>query len=338
MTVQRTPTPSSEMMRLINGYRVSQALHVAATLGIADLLRDGPQAAHALANKVGANPDALYRLLRALSAVGVFHEDDDRGFCLTELGACLCSDAPRPLAPWATLIGRPYFWQVWSHLLHSVRTGTYAYPRVHGVSNWEYRSKHPEEEAIFDAAMTALTSGITEAVAAAYDFSPFACVVDVGGGQGMLLGSVLAANEHLRGVLFDQSAVVARADKLLSEMGVRERCEISGGDFFTSVPPGDLHMLKSVLHDWNDEQALTILRSCRAAVVPGGKVLVLERVIGAPNIGSAEKFDDLNMLVAAGGRERTREEFVQLFAAAGYALRHVLPTGTQFHLIEGTCA
>jgi hypothetical protein len=328
-------SPAIQMMRLINGYQVSQALHVAATLGIADLLWDGPRSSDALAHSVGADRDALYRLLRALAAVGVFHEDVDRVFSLTELGACLRSDGPQPVGPWAALVGRPYYWQVWSHLLYSVRTGKYAYPYVHGVSNWEYRIAHPEESAIFDAAMTAITRGVTEAVVTSYDFSPFGRVVDVGGGQGLLLGSVLAANAHLRGVLFDQPQVVAQADKLLHELGVRERCEITGGDFFTSVPPGDLHMLKSVLHDWNDEQARAILRSCRAAVTPNGRILVLERIIAAPNVGPAEKLADLNMMVAAGGRERSQEEFVELFAAAGYALKRVLPTGTHLHLIEG---
>lgn len=330
-------SPAVQMMRLINGYQVSQALHVAATLGIADLLEDGPRSSDALADRVGANRDALYRLLRALSAAGVFHEDVDRVFSLTELGACLRSDAPQPVGPWAAHIGRPYYWQVWSHLLYSVRTGECAYPYVHGVSTWEYRVKHPEENAIFDAAMTAITRGVTEAVVAAYDFSPFASIVDVGGGQGLLLGSVLAANAHLRGILLDQPQVVVQADRLLQEMGVRERCEISGSDFFISVPSGDLHMLKSVLHDWNDEQALAILRSCRAAVTPNGRILVLERIIGAPNVAPAEKFGDLNMMVAAGGRERSHEEFVDLFTAAGYALERVLPTGTQLHLIEGAC-
>jgi SAM-dependent methyltransferase len=331
------PSPAVWMMQLINGYQISQALHVVATLGIADHLRDGPRSSDALADGVGADRGALYRLLRALAAVGVFHEDAIRGFRLTELGACLRSDAPEPVGPWAAYIGRPYYWQVWSHLLHSVRTGESAYPHVHGVSNWEYRVQNPEENAIFDAAMTGNTRGLTEAVVAAFDFSPFARVVDIGGGQGQLLGSVLAANTHLRGVLFDQPQVVTQADKLLEGLGVLERCEIEGGDFFCGVPPGDLHMMKVVLHDWNDEQALTILRNCRAAVAPGGRLLVIERIIGAPNIAPAEKFADLNMMVAAGGRERSHDEFAELFTKAGYALKRVLPTGTHLHLIEGTC-
>jgi SAM-dependent methyltransferase len=327
-------SPAVQMMGLINGYQVSQALHVVATLGIADLLRNGPRSSDALADVVEADRDALYRLLRALAAVGVFHEDADRAFSLTELGACLRSDAPAPVGPWAVHIGRPYYWQVWAHLLHSVRTGEYAYPHVHGVSSWEYRVQHPEENAIFNAAMTGITRGLTEAVVAAYDFAPFACVVDVGGGQGQLLGSVLAANTHLRGILFDQPQVVTQADNLLRGIGVRERCEVTGGDFFAGVPQSDLHMMKVVLHDWNDEQALAILRNCRAAVTPGGRLLVIERIIGAPNIAPAEKFADLNMLVGAGGRERSHEEFVELFAAAGYAVKRVLPTGTHLHLIE----
>jgi hypothetical protein len=338
MIDQSLSSPAAEMMRLTNGYQISQALHVAATLGIADLLQDGPLGSDTLAGRAGANRDALYRLLRALAAVGVLHEDAERGFSLTELGACLRSDAPEPVGPWAVYIGRPYYWQVWSHLLYTVRTGKHAYPHVHGVSNWEYRVQHPEENAIFNAAMTGNTRGLAEAIVAAYDFSPFARVVDIGGGQGQLVGSVLAANIHLHGILFDQPQVVTQADKLLHRMGVGERCEIKGGDFFAGVPDGDLHMMKVVLHDWNDEQALAILRNCRAAAAPDGRILVIERIIGAPNVGPAEKFADLNMMVAAGGRERSGQEFVELFAAAGYALKRVLPTGTHLHLIEGTCA
>jgi hypothetical protein len=325
------------MMELINGYQVSQALHVAATLGIADLLRNGPLDSDTLASSAGVNRDALYRLLRALAAVGVLHEDAEQVFSLTELGTCLRSDAPEPVGPWAAYVGRPYYWQVWSHLLYSVRTGKYAFPHVHGVSNWEYRIEHPDENAIFDAAMTGNTRGLTQAIVASYDFSPCKRIVDVGGGQGQLIGSVLAANEHLHGALIDQPQVVAKADRLLHGMGVGGRCEIRGGDFFAGVPAGDLHMMKVVLHDWSDEQALAILRNCRAATTPGGRLLVIERIIGMPNVGAAEKFADLNMMVAAGGRERTLQEFVDLFAIAGYALRRVLPTGTHLQLIEGTC-
>jgi len=205
------------------------------------------------------------------------------------------------------------------------------------VSGWEYRARHPKENAIFNAAMTGNTRGLTEAITAAYDFSRFTRIVDIGGGQGQLLGSVLAANAHLRGVLFDQPQVVTEADKVLHGMGVRERCEVIGGDFFAGVPQGDLHMMKVVLHDWSDEQALAILRHCRAAAAPDGRILVIERIIGAPNSAPAEKFADLNMMVAAGGRERSRDEFAYLFAAAGYALESVRPTGTHLHLIEGTC-
>ena len=173
MIDQSTPSPSAQMVQLINGYQVSQALHAAATLGIADLLRDGPLCSDKLADRVGADRDALYRLLRALAAVGVFHEHAARTFDLTELGACLRSDAPEPVGPWAVYIGRPYYWQVWSHLLYSVRTGKYAFPHVHGVSSWEYRVADREENAIFNAAMTGNTRSVTEAVVAAYDFSPF---------------------------------------------------------------------------------------------------------------------------------------------------------------------
>ena len=331
----RPPSPAVQMMRLINGYQVSQALHVAATLGIADLLRDGPRSSDALADIVGADRDALYRLLRALAAVDVFHEEYDR-VQPYQLGACLRSDAPQPVGRGPRSPADPTIGRCGRTFSTACVPGSTRFLMCMASATGN-TGPDTHESAIFDAAMTAITRGVTEVVVAAYDFSPFVRIVDVGGGQGLLLGSVLAANAHLRGVLFDQPHVVSQADEPLREMGVRERCEITGGDFFGSVPAGDLHMLKSVLHDWNDEQALAILRSCRAAVTPGGRVLVLERIIGAPNIAPAEKFGDLNMLVAAGGRERSHEEFVELFAAAGYALKRALPTGTQLHLIEGTC-
>lgn len=333
MTVQN---PSVELMRLVNGYQVSQALHVVATLGIADLLREGPRTSDDLAAAADAHPQALYRVLRALAAVGVFRESEDRSFSLTPMGQGLRSDATDPVGPWAAFMGRPYYWQAWSHLLHSVRTGENAFQHVHGADVWEYRARHPEEGAIFDHAMTGLSRGIADAVVSAYDLSRFGRVVDVGGGQGALLAAILVAHPAMRGVLFDQPHVVSRAGELLRAAEVDDRCEVVDGSFFEAVPrDGDVYLLKAILHDWDDAASIAILEACRCAMRPEAKLLVLERVIAPPNEGSDAKFGDLNMLVAPGGQERTGDEFSALFAAAGFHLTAIVPTGTRLSVIEG---
>lgn len=330
--------PSAAMMQLINAYRVSEAIHVAATLGLADLLKDGARSSDDLAEATGTHPRSLYRLLRALASVGVFHEDDGRRFSLTPLGDCLRSDAAEPLRSWAVHIGRPEFRAAWDHLLHSVRTGENAWRHLHGTSAWEYRARHPEAGAIFDRAMTELSRGAARAVVDAYDFARFACVVDVAGGHGALLAAILTRYPSMRGVLFDQPHVVAGAGDVLRAAGVADRCDVVGGDFFEDVPSGgDGYVLKSILHDWEDNEAIAILQACRRAVRAGGALLVIEREIGPPNDGPVSKFSDLNMMVAAGGRERTREEWADLFVAGGFRLVAVTAAGT-WSIIEGVPA
>jgi hypothetical protein len=296
---------SAILVRLINGYQVSQAIHVAAALGLADALADGPRAVCELASVTATNEDALHRLLRALAAVEIVHEEDDGTFALTTLG----EELRGPAGAWAAFIGRPYHWTTWGHLIHSVRTGGNAFQALHGVDVWEYRAEHPEEAAIFDAAMTGLSMRVNAAVAAAHDFGRYGVLVDVGGGRGALLAGILARYPGVRGILFDQSAVVAGAEA--------DGLEIVGGSFFESVPEGgDAYMLKSVLHDWEDDPAIQILRVCRRAARTGTALLVIERQFSLP----AAKLSDLNMLVGPGGRERTAEEYAALLATAGYEL------------------
>jgi len=328
--------PAGDLMRLVNGYQVSQAIHVAATLGIADRLKDGPRSAADLAAATGAHAGSLYRLLRALAAVGVFREDDNQRFALTPMGDCLRAGAADPVGPWAAFIGRPYFWHAWGHLLHGVRTGENAFRHLHGTDVWAYRAAHAEESAIFDRAMTAISRGVIDAIVGAYNFALFPCVVDVGGGQGALLAAILSSHAATRGILFDQPHVVAGAEELLRKAGVAERCEVVGGSFFERVPEGgDAYLLKAILHDWEDDAAIAILRACRCAMRPGRRLLVLERLIAPPNEMADAKFSDLNMMVSPGGRERTREEFDALFAAADFRLVAVAPTGTRLSVIEG---
>ncbi|TDH58309.1 methyltransferase [Dankookia rubra] len=327
--------PYAELMRLTNGYQVSQAIYVAATLGIADLLGDEPRDSDDIAAKAGVHPGSLYRLLRALAAAGVFHEDADRRFSLTAIGQCLRSDADRTLGPWAEFVGRPYQWSAWGDLLHGVQTGETPFRHVHGADPWEYRSRHPEEGAIFDRAMTGMSRRMTQATVAAYDFSRFRCVIDVGGGHGALLAAVLAAHPSVRGVLFDQPGVVAGAAAVLREAGVADRCEVVGGNFFERVPEGgDAYLLKTVLHDWDDAEARAILQACRRFIGPEGKLLVLERLVAPPNEDLEAKFFDLFMMTVTGGRERAREEFATLLADAGFRLDAVTRTGTPICIIE----
>lgn len=328
--------PEVELRRLLNGYRVTQAIHVAATLGIADLLKDGPRHSDDLAVATHTHPGALYRVLRALAAVGVFHEDAERRFSLSLLGQCLRSDAAQPVGSYAILVGRPHQWRAWGDLLHSVRTGENAYRHVHGVDLWEYITEHPEEGTIFDRAMTANSHGITEAVVAAYDFSPFGRVVDVGGGQGRLLAAILAAHQAMRGVLLDRPEVVVHARPVLEAASVASRCEVVGGNFFEAVPTGgDAYVLKLILHDWDDAASLGVLAACRRACGRQARLLVMERVVAPPNEGAESKISDLNMLVSPGGQERTREEFAALLAAAGFRLERVVEVDALISVIEG---
>jgi hypothetical protein len=314
--------PPPDLWELANSYRVSQALHVAAELGVADELKEGERTSDELAAAVDAHPDTLYRLLRALASVGVLHESDGKRFSLTEAGYDLRSDSPRTIAGWASFIGSSYHWHAWGNLMHSVRTGENAFQHVYGTDVWTYRAEHPEASPPFDRAMTELTRRANEAIVAAYDFGPFETLVDVGGGRGALLRAILDANPRLTGILFDQPHVVA-------DLELPERASVVGGSFFEEVPQGaDAYVLKWIIHDWEDPEARAILETCRRAMPAGGKVLVVERVLGAPNESADAKFSDLNMLVMPGGRERTKDEFASLFASAGLRLEDVFPAGS----------
>ncbi|MCC6947675.1 MAG: methyltransferase [Bradyrhizobiaceae bacterium] len=327
--------PSAELMQLANAFRISRAVHVVAELGIGDLLKDGPRKAEELAAETNTHPRALYRVLRTLAAVGVFHEGNDRNFSLTEVGQCLRSDAQNPVYDWAKFVGRPYAWQTWAELLQSVRTGESVFRHVHGCEAFEYRARHPEENLLYDRAQAEISRGVSEAVAKSYDFSAFKQIIDVGGGQGGLLIRVLQVWDRLRGVLFDQPQVVANAGKALAAAGVLDRCEIVGGSFFDSIPAGsDGYMMKAILHNWDDEPSISILRNIRKAMRPDGKLLIVERVVGGPNEDLEAKLSDLQMMVALGGLERTLEEFTELFDASGFRIERVIPTGTRYSIIE----
>jgi hypothetical protein len=323
------------MRRLVNGFQVSEAIRVAVVLRVSDLLADGPRDLAELAEATGCHSGSLYRLLRALSSIGVYVELPDRGFRSTPLGEALESDRPESLAPWAEHAGRAYVRQAWAGLLDSVRTGENAFARVHGRSVWEYRAAHPDDGALFDAGMVAFAATAARLVLDAYDFAGFATVVDVGGGHGGLLAAILSRNPSQRGVLFDQPHVVAGASELLGARGVEDRCHVIAGSFFDTVPSGgDAYVLKSVVHDWEDSEALTILRNCRLAMNGSALLLLVERDLGNANQNPAVKFSDLNMLVAPGGRERSEAEYDALLAASGFRRTRTVPTADDVMVIE----
>jgi O-methyltransferase/methyltransferase family protein len=320
----------TELRRLITGFRVSQAIHVAAVLGISDLLADGPLDVAELARRTGSHERSLYRLLRALATAGVYRELDAQRFESTPLGDELRTDAPASAAGQAAFIGTEAAWRAWAGLLHSVRTGENAFRAVHGQGVWEYRVQHPEDGAAFDESMISISRGIAEATLDAYDFGRFGRLVDVGGGRGGFLSAILARYPTVQGVLFDQAHVLAGAPSTLDTVA---------GSFFDEVPAGaDAYVLKSIIHDWPDEESVAILRVVGRAMRPDSTLLLVERVMPGPNEGFDAAFSDLNMLVSPGGQERTEPEYTALLEAAGFTLTRVIPTRGEFSLIEGRTA
>ena len=234
----RGMTASEQLRDLVNGFRISQALHVAAVLGVSDLLADGPLDLESLARAVAADPESLRRLLRVLAAVGVYVETDEGSFANSELSEALRTGAPGSLKGWASLIGEPYYWSSWGNLLSSTRSGETAFTRLYGMDVWAYRAGDAAKTAVFDAAMTDLATRMAAAVAAAYDFPEQGLLVDIGGGHGALLAGVLAANPSLSGVVLDLPHVVAGADQTLADSSARERIRLVAGDMFQAVPSG----------------------------------------------------------------------------------------------------
>jgi len=325
-----------DLLELILGFQVSQAIHVTVTLGLADRLTSGPKTSCELAAVTDTHPLALYRLMRALTSVGIFHEHDQRRFELGPLGELLRRDVPGTHASMAKSVGGKSYWRAWGDLLYAVRSGDTAFNHVHGTGVWEYRATHADESEIFGRAMAARTEQFGDAIVEACDFGRFAHVVDVGGGDGTLLAKILATHPSVHATLFDQPHVIARAAAVFEAFGVAGRCQAVGGSFFAGVPEGgDAYLLKWILHDWNDTASVDILRSCRRAMQPGGTLIVLEHVIGPPNSSARGKFMDLNMLVLNGGRERTGDEFAALFGQSGFRLISMTPTSTSLCVIEG---
>ncbi|RJP74654.1 MAG: methyltransferase [Candidatus Abyssobacteria bacterium SURF_17] len=319
---------------MLVGAWMTQAIYVAAELGIADLLAAGPRTVEELAEDCHAHASSLYRVLRALASVGIFAEDAHGRFSLTPLAEQLRSDAPDPQRAFAIMLGAE-FYKSWGKLLHGVKTGGEAFRTAFGVPFFQYMTEHPERHSIYDAAMESFAVGETEPMIDAYDFSPFKTVADVGGGNGLVLASILKRHPGMKGILFDLPAVADRARTIVSGFSLDGQCQIVGGDFFASVPTGvDAYVLRHIIHDWNDDDAVAILRNCREAMNPEGRVLVVEIVIPPGNEPCFGKWLDLMMLVV-GGRERTEEQYRRLFAEAGLKLSRIVPTAAEISVIEG---
>lgn len=331
------PSDTMSLMSLTAGKCVSRAIAVAAELGIADLLKDGAKSAATIARAANASEDGVYRLLRALASVGIFAETGERRFRLTPLGKLLRTDSPEALGGYTRFVGHESTWRPWGELGHSVRTGEPAFDHVFAMPIFEYFAKMPEAAAIFDAAMTSISTFESKAVLAAYDFAGIGTLVDVAGGHGLLITSILKANRKMRGILFDLPHVTAGALELLHGRGIADRCQIVSGDFFASIPEGaDAHIMKHIIHDWDDERAIQILKNCHRALRPGGKVLIVDAVIPPGNAAHFGKLLDLEMLVLTPrGRERTRAEFRDLLNRSGFRLRRVVPTETHLSVVEG---
>ena len=334
MTATNQP-PTVALRRMTTAYWTSQAIYVTTKLGIPDLLANRPQTSEALAAATDTHAPSLYRLLRAVASLGILEEDETRQFTLTPMGRLLRSDVSGSMRAWTILLGEPWFRGAWDNLLHSVRTGNAAFEAVHGAEFWAYVGRDPDANALFNAAMSSVAPIKAKATVEAYDFSAFRVVVDVGGGHGTLLAAILASHPKVRGILFDLPHVVEGAGAGLRAAGVADRCEIVGGSFLETVPAGgDAYVLQSVIHDWDDESSVRILQSCRRSMGRGAKLLLVELVVPTGNEDHPSKLSDLNMLVLCQGRERTAEEFRGLLATAGFTLSRILPTSSQWSVVE----
>jgi hypothetical protein len=338
MSDQHQVDPQAQLRNLLMSFVASRALQVAAELGLADALANGPKDRDALAREVGAHPEAMNRLMRALASLGVFDQLPDGQFINTRSSEYLRSDVPGSLRALARMHGDAPLWQAWVGLEHSVRSGEPSFAHVHGSRMFEYLAAHPDLARRFDEGMTSASGVVNQALVEAYEWGQFGTLVDVAGGAGSTLVAILRANPGMQGVLFDLPHVIERGRDYRAQQGLTARCRTETGSFFDSVPAGaDAYFMKHIIHDWDDEDCLRILRNCRAAMPDHAKLLVCERVVPPGNEPSIVKTTDLVMLALTdGGRERTEQEFQDLFARAGLRLARVVPTRLDHAILEGT--
>lgn len=331
--------PAEVMQELILAAWISQGITAVADLGVADALASGPLSINELAGKVGAEPDALGRLLRALISKGIFARRDDGRYELSPLAELLRSDVPVSMAPMARFIGTRQHREHWSLLTEAIKTGATVVPALRGKNFFDYLGDEPEFGQIFNDAMTGQSGLSVGPVVDAYDFTRFGTIVDVAGGHGRLLAAILASAPDAQGVLYDLPEVIAGAPALLRESRVAERVRLAEGSFFDGVPAGgDAYVLKHIIHDWDDDASVRILRNVRSAAAAGAALLLVETVIPEDDSGSIAKWTDMEMLIINNGRERTAGEYRRLFDEAGFQMIGVVDTASRFSIIEGRAA
>jgi len=335
-----TPTASDVLFPLMTGKWISQAVGTVVEIGVPDLLAKGARQCSDIARQAGVSEDGLYRLLRALASVGFFREGADRRFKLTPMGQLLRSDHPRSVAGYARFNAHDSTWRPWGQLAYSVKTGLPAFDHVFGAPIFDYLSRNPEAAAVFDDAMTAISSTEARAVSDAYDFDGIDTLMDVAGGHGLLLATILRQHKTMRGVLFDLPHVAVGAAATFARLGVTPRVRVKSGDFFKELPAdADAIIMKRIIHDWDDGAATRILQTCHRALGPKGKILIVDMVVPVGNEPHPGKLLDLQMLVLTPrGRERTKREFAKLVRGAGFKLSRVVATESPISILEAVKA
>lgn len=327
-------SPQEAIMQMSGGFVISQCLFAAARLGIADLLKAEPKHCDELARVTDTDSDALYRLLRALAGIGIFAETAPRCFQLTPLAACLQQDEPGSLRNFILLRAELYY-GCWGNFMHSLRSGQSAFEHRYGMNLFEYLEQNPAVDELFNRAMTEVSALDSAAIVAVVDFPSVGKLVDVGGGQGAFLATLLQEYPAVTGILFDRSQAIEKARRLLEREGLLERCELVVGDFFASVPAGgDRYLLRNILRDWDDPHATTVLRNCHQAMAGAGRLLVMDTVVSPDNASRRSNFFDLAMLVLHSGRSRTTEEYRRLLESARFELTKITSTASETSVME----
>lgn len=327
--------PHAQLIQMVSGAWVSSTIYAAAKLGLADHLADGPRSADELAIATNTNAPVLGRLMRTLAGLGILAGQDEGRYALTPLGEALKSDAPGAARSTVIAFCSPAFWRSWEEIVYSIETGKTGFEKAWGIPVFEYLAQHPEEASHFSAAMVGFHGAEPPAVAKAYDFSDIETLVDVGGATGNMLAAILSVHETVHGILYDRPHVVNDAPALLESRGVADRITIKPGDFFEGVPSGgDAYILSHIIHDWNEDQCLTILGHCRKAMKPDGRLLIVETVIPTGDVPHQGKLQDMVMLILPGGQERTEKEYESLLEKAGFRLNRVVPTDSVVSIVE----
>lgn len=325
-----------QLIQMGRGYWVSQIVFVAAKLGLADQLEEGPKSARELAPSIGVHVNSLHRLMRTLASLGILSEDKDNRFTLTPLGEALKTDAPGSARYGIMALVNQWRWRAWEELTYAIETGRTGMEKAWGMPIFEFVAKYPEEASYYSEFMVAFHGSEPLAVAVAYDFSTLETIVDIGGATGNLLTTILTRHSKPRGVLFDLPHVVQDAPtKMIEKQGLTDRITIEAGNFFERVPMGgDVYLLSHIIHDWTEDQCLTILMNCRRAMKPGSKLLIIEMVLPVGDTPHQGKLLDIAMLVMTGGKERTEAEYSALLEKAGFNLTRTVPTESAVSIVE----